>query len=913
MKKLILFLISIVAFAAPTISNVQIGPYPGHDSFLVTWDTSSTFTDWRLYYSIAPGTCNSSGKFTPSTGSIVASTTTMGAFFTGQPTGQTYNVCPAVTDDGWTTMSNLIPISISTAISNPHPFPPIPPFTFDVSMPDLTGATTVHSSCTNLNNDIAAQLPDVGRLTHVIIIDLPQGTTCLPSQPAAPGITDGQIETYGQSPDIINFHATDVTTGSPGTIQFAHNQFTEGQLISITRPNTYIVGYPSSNSCDYGTGMWDGEKYFVHIQSDDGVHQLINLRCWGNQALFSFTSSATDSGPGFWVIPFYLTNGNCPSASGTSPCHYWDRHLKELIIRTSAPDSELPPPGSRLTPDYENKGILVKFQNAISHAGGGSIANQLIQFGDNDTGHNYGVGKIRFIGIQFTNEIDTSADPVQYCVMFNTNKPSSNIIFDRVIFDGNDSPQKWGGRSCGNAFFMGTNIAMINSSGINIKTPWPSSSSDTAGDASQFIVNAPGPVLFYNNYFTCAGICIHQDDGDGYFFGVHGDTSQIRNYFDIPEKWQFNNPNSDGFKYFHRQDTEIKAGFRSVYIGNIYDHNYKLVTNAGVAGALTSVGDAIGIRDVLFHSNTLLHGPGGMSNLLINTGKGVLGAPPIRMEFSNNLSIDINGSWSENNDGVGWSFQGPAGGEDFVIKNNTWVQNHGNSPAFLWLENYPIEGLDIENNVMWLTSDTGGGGNGFRQEGALLAGNPNCTTVRGEDALKCLASTNLVFKNNILLGMDSDQATITGWFPSYASLNFIPSNMSPIVNPGWAKYDLTGGTGVWNLTAASAYNSKNIGLPKDEGVDYWQLLRDQGYVKFDNVTNITSTTATVPFTAPDSQSCPVDISTDPLPNDHNLRFADSGTNQGARSVSLSGLTASTYYYGRIMCAVSHPDFGFKTN
>lgn len=923
MKRLAILFLGLISAAAgaPTVSNVTFD-YVSHSVALITFDVSSNYDTWRLYYSVAPDPCETSGKFIAAVSDhaggpdgIEDLLSGMTVYFTGQQAGVSYNVCPVVTDDGgvtWSTPSDLlVPLAPLPTV---HPAPPNPPFSMDVSMPNLTGATVVHSSCSTLNSDInTAGTSD--RINNLWVIDLPAGTVC---PPGSLGGFNNQIQFPQRPNDLIWFHAANIHATSPGTIDFPTATFTEGQLIQLSRDVTYNANYPNTNNaCAFGTGFYDGAKFFTHIVSDNGTTQVISLSCWETGSNLNFSDTGSDSGGhGFIVTPYYLEDGNCPSLQGTSPCQYWNRHLKEIIIRTAAPDNSLPPQGSRLTPDYAP--LLVTFQNIQAHEGDNTINGSLINFGDNDTGDNYNVGKIRFIGIKFTNEVDPNPDPGSYCSMILHRFTDSFVIFDRDLLDGNATPQRWGFISCPASIMTGFNNAVINSSIVNLHR-W----NDTAGvDSSSIIVNGPGPQLFYNNYIECAGICLHVDDGDEFLHGFHGDVSVIRNYFYEPFEWMHGStiPGhvSDGHFYGNRQPFEIKACLRCSTEGNYFQDSWSEITNASVFNAFTSVGKT-GIIDTMVHSNIYIHGPGGV-NAPINTGRGKLGPLSNRFEFSNNLLLDINETYSTSDVpipgacGRGWAFQGPGGGEDYDIVNNTWVGNTGCAPNFLRLTNYPIEGLKIANNFMYLNNAGGIAGQGFSVEGGYPAGNPNCNGIGGEATLNCLALTNLIVKNNVIMSGDSDQATVQGWFPTLKLTNFIPSNMSLSATPGWTNYNADG-SGQYNLTAVSSFNSSHASHGADGndiGVNYWQLMRDQGHVFFDNVTQISSNSIKVPFTAPDSQACPVDISTDPLPNDHNLRFADSGTAAGPRQVSISGLSPNTYYYGRINC-VTHVDFNFKTN
>lgn len=116
----------------------------------------------------------------------------------------------------------------------------------------------------------------------------------------------------------------------------------------------------------------------------------------------------------------------------------------------------------------------------------------------------------------------------------------------------------------------------------------------------------------------------------------------------------------------------------------------------------------------------------------------------------------------------------------------------------------------------------------------------------------------------------------------------------------------------FSLSAASPYISggKKSSNGYSLGVDSVALEIAQGLVKNDRAISVTSFGASVAFTAPTSDACPVDIDTDPLFRNP-TRFSGSGGSR-QQSVQLSGLAPKTAYHYRVLCNVEQPSGAFVT-
>jgi hypothetical protein len=96
----------------------------------------------------------------------------------------------------------------------------------------------------------------------------------------------------------------------------------------------------------------------------------------------------------------------------------------------------------------------------------------------------------------------------------------------------------------------------------------------------------------------------------------------------------------------------------------------------------------------------------------------------------------------------------------------------------------------------------------------------------------------------------------------------------------------------------------------DIGVDMETLEMKLGTVKNARVRSVTTNSAIVSYLAPDSDACTVEYGTSPIWGTGS-RTLDAGGDR-VRNVELSGLTPSTDYHYRVLCAVEQPSGSFRT-
>lgn len=224
------------------------------------------------------------------------------------------------------------------------------------------------------------------------------------------------------------------------------------------------------------------------------------------------------------------------------------------------------------------------------------------------------------------------------------------------------------------------------------------------GAASFIAGTGPGPFLIENNYISATGIPIHFDDmGNGHYAPGRGYIIR-RNHFTSPLSQIAGSPWSDGKKYGHRHQLEMKSGTHVLVEGNIFENSPGENTPVAVPLALMAT-EGGQITDVTISNNLFQTSAGGISV------KGPIdnrrpGKALQRVHIFNNVFYRLNGftyavkpNFPNGNNGIQISMGYAM--EDIRIEHNTVYDSRGTSPVFLLHGQDPIEGMSITNNVVW--------------------------------------------------------------------------------------------------------------------------------------------------------------------------------------------------------------------
>jgi len=240
----------------------------------------------------------------------------------------------------------------------------------------------------------------------------------------------------------------------------------------------------------------------------------------------------------------YTGNFTLPAKSGSG----W------IVIRSSAPDGSLPPPGTRITPAFA--GALPKIVTPNSGAALEALSGA----------HHY-----RFIGLEFA--LAAGVPQVFSLVTLGAKETSlaqlpHDLVFDRVYIHGSPSATLRRGITLNSA-----STAVIDSH---------ISDCHEEGADSQAIGgwNGAGPFKIVNNYLEGAGENFMLGGADPAIPNlVPSDIEFRRNHCFKPLTWRIGDPSYAGRPWGIKNLFELKNAQRALIDGNIFENNWTMAQN----------------------------------------------------------------------------------------------------------------------------------------------------------------------------------------------------------------------------------------------------------------------------------------------------------------------------------------------
>jgi hypothetical protein len=434
-----------------------------------------------------------------------------------------------------------------------------------------------------------------------------------------------------------------------------------------------------------------------------------------------------------------------------------------IIIRSSAADTSLPPPGTRITPSYSN--VLPKIISPTSTPAIKAAAGA----------HHY-----RFIGLEIGHRAGSRIFAI---VDFDGGQTSlsqvpHNLIIDRCYIHGNPSDNSRRGVS-------------INSASTAVIDSYISEFHETGAD-SQAIAgwNGPGPFKIVNNYLEGAGENFILGGADSNIQNlVPSDIEFRRNHVAKPLRWKVGHPSFAGISWSIKNLFELKNAQRILIDSNVFENNWEASQN-GFAILFTprnqdgkspwSV-----VQDVTFTNNILRHSASGF-NISGPDNLNGTSQPSRRILIRNNLIEDINSkTWG----GTGRLFQIISGAEYITIDHNTGFANG----AIMATDS--VQGLNVA--LVFTNNIVAHGASGVIGSGTGI-GLPTLTRWW----------TTFVFQKNVIVGGQAANYPLDNFFiGSFSEVGFV--NMA---------------TGDYRLSSSSPY--RNAGTDgKDVGCDVTALGR----------------------------------------------------------------------------------------
>ena len=338
-----------------------------------------------------------------------------------------------------------------------------------------------------------------------------------------------------------------------------------------------------------------------------------------------------------------------------------------ITIRTSAPETRLPPPDVRVDPSYAE--VMPKLEarsRAVIVTAPGA--------------HHY-----RFVGVEIRPKARAS---LVNLVELGAGEPTaelvpSHLIFDRCYLHGDAEKGTRRGIAMNSR-----HTAVVNSYLSDFKE---------AGADSQAIAGwgGVGPFKIENNYLEGAGENLMFGGGDPVIPNLVPSDIEIRgNHFAKPLRWKVGDPAFERVPWVVKNLLELKNARRVLVEGNLFEHNWAHA-QAGFAIVFTVRNQDGGapwsaVQDVTFVSN-IVRGAGAGINIL-GRDDNHPSQPTERLLISNNLFDDIGGPrWG----GSGRLFQILDGVTNLTIEHNTAFQRG----PIIFAEGRPHAGFVYRNNV----------------------------------------------------------------------------------------------------------------------------------------------------------------------------------------------------------------------
>jgi hypothetical protein len=292
-----------------------------------------------------------------------------------------------------------------------------------------------------------------------------------------------------------------------------------------------------------------------------------------------------------------------------------------IVIRSAAPDADLPPPGTRITPAFAAVMPKLVTPNSV----------QVIQAAPGARGY-------RFIGIEFT--LSPSVRSMRQIVAFGGAQSRladtpSDLILDRCYIHGHAASNVFRG-----VLLNSASSAVIDSHIAEIHV---------AGHDSQAILgyNGPGPFKIANNFLEAAGENIMFGGGDPRIPDLVPSDIEIReNHLFKPLRWRKGEPDFVGIQWTVKNLLELKNAQRVLVEGNLLE-NVWAESQGGAALVLTPRNGGRApwsvVQDVMFRNNVIRNAEGGFGGQSIDDGN--RSRPMRRIAIVNNLWLSIGRSF----------------------------------------------------------------------------------------------------------------------------------------------------------------------------------------------------------------------------------------------------------------------------
>jgi Putative Ig domain len=420
-----------------------------------------------------------------------------------------------------------------------------------------------------------------------------------------------------------------------------------------------------------------------------------------------------------------------------------------IIVRTSAPDSALPPEGTRITPCFAGVSSLPgrpsfgcsSTNNVMAKIVFEGVGSEPLELAPE-------VNHMRFLGLEITR---TSPGNVIYdLVVLQNGGPANNLVFDRDWIHGTAQDETTRGIALGGS----TYVAVVDSFFTDFHCI---AISGACGDAQAIEGGlgdlAMGPYKIVNNFLEASGQSLLFGGGEA--TQVPQDLEIRCNHLFKPLIWLRGQPGfvggANGNPFIVKNHLELKNGIRVLFEGNVLENNWGGFTQTGFSILLTPKNQNGACPLCVVHDITIRYGT------ISNVGNGI-----VLGNGASDSGAVSQGAWNESihdiliqnvsataYDGAGFLLQeangSPLSGiHDVVINHITAIGTDATAPML-------VVGNDVTyptmSNFTWTN-------NIFTADGGVIStggGSTNCASQSGPLAILQSCFSPYTFNHNALI------------------------------------------------------------------------------------------------------------------------------------------------------------------
>lgn len=325
---------------------------------------------------------------------------------------------------------------------------------------------------------------------------------------------------------------------------------------------------------------------------------------------------------GATFAPFTLPAKKCAAA-------HW------ITIRSAAPDSELPPEGTRITPCYAGLSSLPG-RSIYSCASARNVLPKVeIKNGTGAITVAAGANHYRLIGLEVTRTPETG---ITYALI-RFEDGVDHIIIDRCWIHGTPLDETVRGVYLGGSTYVGIIDSYFSDFHCIAMTGACTDAQAINGGNSAVPI---GVYKIVNNYLEGAAENVMFGGGDG--SEIPSDIEIRRNYMFKPLTWMPGRKDFIGKKFIVKNLFELKNAERVLVEGNVMENSWGGFSQVGYGVLLTPRGAFAAVQDVTIRLNAIRHAGSGMQLAATKSDDGKDSLAAQRWSIHDDLLEDLDAS-----------------------------------------------------------------------------------------------------------------------------------------------------------------------------------------------------------------------------------------------------------------------------